>query len=540
MLFIFIFMSIIVKDVNYIHPDKEVLFQHIGFSLNSGQKAALIGNNGSGKSTLLNIIAGNLTSPEGEVICSASPYYVPQHFGQYNQLTIAQALHIDKKLEALHAILDGDASADNFTILDDDWNIEERSLAALDVWELGDFQLDQPFQTLSGGEKTKVFLAGIQIHSPVVILMDEPTNHLDHQNRQKLYSFIESTNATLLVVSHDITLLNELPFIFELSKNKITAYGGNYEFYKEQQEIQMTALQASLSEKEKEMRAAKKVARETAERKQKEDVRGKKRNEKKGVPRIMMGGLKDKAEKSSAKLKDIHQDKMSELKEGIKQLQNSLSDNQLMKLNLSPSSLHTGKILVTAKDVNFSYDGDRKLWDHPFSFEIRSGDRLAIKGRNGSGKTTLVKMITGQLQPGEGVLTKADFKYIYIDQEYSIIQPELTLLEQIDKYNTANLKDHELKTLLNRFLFPYAVWDKKCKSLSGGEKMRLLLCCLLTGNQAPDMIILDEPTNNLDIQSLEILSNVIKEYQGTIIVISHDHYFLDRIGIEKQINLNSE
>ncbi|MDR2921074.1 MAG: ATP-binding cassette domain-containing protein [Tannerella sp.] len=529
-------MSIIVKDVNYIHPDKDVLFQHIGFSLNSGQKAALIGNNGSGKSTLLNIIAGNLTTPAGEVICSASPYYVPQHFGQYNQLTIAQALQIDKKLKALHAILNGDVSADNFTLLDDDWNIEERSMAALDVWQLGNFNLDKPFRTLSGGEKTKVFLAGIQIHSPSVILMDEPTNHLDHQNRQKLYSFIESTNATLLIVSHDIALLNKLSVIFELSKNKITAYGGNYEFYKEQQEIQITALQASLSEKEKEMRAAKKVAREAAERKQKEDARGKKRNEKKGVPRIMMGGLKDKAEKSSAKLKDIHHDKMSELKEGIKQLQNNLPDNQSMKLNLNPSSLHTGKVLVTAKDVNLSYD-DKMLWNHPLSFEIRSGDRLAVKGRNGSGKTTLVKLITGQLQPGEGVLTKADFKYIYIDQEYSIIQSERTLLEQIDTFNTANLKDHELKILLNRFLFPYAVWDKKCKSLSGGEKMRLLLCCLLAGNQAPDMIILDEPTNNLDIQSLEILSNVIKEYQGTMIVISHDHYFFNKIGIEQQIEL---
>lgn len=535
MLFIFIFMSIIVKDVNYIHPDKEILFCHISFSLNSGQKAALIGNNGSGKSTLLNIIAGDLHPSEGEVICP-SPYYIPQHFGQYNQLTIAQALQIDEKLKALHAILNGDASSDNFTRLDDDWNIEERSLAALDIWELGSFQLDQPLHTLSGGEKTKVFLAGIQVHTPSVILMDEPTNHLDYRNRQKLYSFIESTNATLLIVSHDITLLNKLSFILELSKDKITAYGGNYDFYKEQQEIQMTALQASLSEKEKELRTAKKIARESAERKQKEDVRGKKRNEKKGVPRIMMGGLKDKAEKSSAKLKDIHHDKMNELKEGIKQLQNSLPDNQLLKLNLSPSSLHIGKILVTAKEVNFRYN-ENNLWEHPLNFEIRSGDRLAINGCNGSGKTTLVKIITGQLQPGEGILTKADFKSIYIDQEYSIIQSELTLLEQIDKYNTANLKDHELKTLLNRFLFPFSVWDKKCKSLSGGEKMRLLLCCLLTGNQAPDIILLDEPTNNLDIQSLNILSAVIKEYKGTIIVISHDHYFLNKIGVEKQIEL---
>lgn len=518
------------------HPDNEILFQDLSFAINKGQKVALIGNNGTGKSTLLHIIAGHLKPSEGEITSSSIPYYVPQHFGQYNQLTIAQALQIDQKIEALHRILNGDTSIDNFTQLDDDWNIEERSLSALSHWELESITFGQSMDTLSGGEKTKVFLAGLQIHTPEIILMDEPTNHLDIQSRQQLYAFIESTNATLLIVSHDITLLNKLSVVLELSKNKITTYGGNYDFYKEMQELQVNALQASLNEKEKELRNAKKVARETAERKQREDVRGKKRSERKGVPRIMMGVLKDNAEKSTARIKDVHQDKMADLKEDIRQLQKSIPDLQLMKLNFNPSSLHIGKILVTAKDVNFSY-GNKSLWNPPLTFEIRSGDRLAIKGRNGSGKTTLIKIITGRLQPQTGFFTTAQFRHIYIDQEYSIIQPKLTLLEQIQKFNTAKLQDHELKTLLNRFLFPYSVWDKKCESLSGGEKMRLMLCCLSAGNQAPDMIILDEPTNNLDIQSLDILSTVIKEYQGTIIVISHDYYFLDNINVKKQLEL---
>jgi len=527
-------MSIIGKGVCYTHPDHEILFHDINFSINKGQKVALIGNNGSGKSTLLRMIAGHLKSSEGEICYSSAPYYVPQHFGQYNQLSIAQALQIDKKLNALQGILNGDTSIDNFNELDDDWNIEIRSQEALSHWELESISFDQPMNTLSGGEKTKVFLAGIQIHSPEIILMDEPTNHLDIQSRQLLYSFIESVNDTLLIVSHDITLLNKLSIILELSKDRITTYGGNYDFYKEQQELQLNALHASLNEKEKELHTARKTAREAAERKQREDVRGKKRSERKGVPRIMMGVLKENAEKSTARLKDVHQDKMTNLKEDIRQLQKSIPDLQLMKLNFNPSSLHTGKILVTAKEINFCYN--ENLWNVPLTFEIRSGDRLAIKGKNGSGKTTLVKLITGQIKPAEGILSNADFKYVYIDQEYSIIQPDLTLLEQIEQFNTANLQDHELKTLLNRFLFPYTVWDKKCENLSGGEKMRLVLCCLSAGNQAPDMILLDEPTNNLDIQSLDILSTVIKAYQGTIIAISHDSYFLTQIGIDKQID----
>lgn len=531
-------MSIIVQDVSYIHPDKEFLFSNISFTVNKGQKVALIGNNGSGKSTLLRIIAGNLLPTTGEISCSSPPYYVPQHFGQYNQLTVAQALRIDKKLAALHAILEGDVSVENFTVLDEDWSIEERSLGALSLWGLEHVSLFHPMSNLSGGEKTKVFLAGIQIHEPSVVLMDEPTNHLDLWSRKKLYSFIESAHLTLLVVSHDITLLNTLSFIYELGKKEIKAYGGNYDFYKEQKEQQVGAMQASLDEKEKELRQAKKIAREVAERRQKDSVRGEKQAKKKGLPRIVMNQLGSKAENTTSKLKDIHAGKMDTLKEDIKQIQNSLPDNQLMKLNLNSSSLHTGKILLTAKEIDFKY-GEHILWQHPLSFQIKSGDRLSIKGRNGSGKTTLLKIITGDIEPQAGEIIKADFRYVYIDQEYSIIENSLTLLEQIEEYNTSHLHDHELKTLLNRFLFPHTVWNKKCESLSGGEKMRLVLCCLLVGENTPDMILLDEPTNNLDIQSSSILTSVIRNYKGSVLVVSHDLHFLQEINVDKSIDLMS-
>ncbi len=530
------FMSITLNDVSYIHPDKETLFDGVSLVVNKNQKVGLVGNNGSGKSTLLRIIGSQLIPSAGEIVCTSIPYYVPQHFGQYNDMTVASALGVENKIEALKAIESGDPSIENYSILNDDWTVMERSLGALFWWGLEHIQLDQLMYTLSGGEKTKVFLSGILIHSPSIILMDEPTNHLDLYSRKKLYTFIDSTHSTFIIVSHDITLLNTLPFIFELSAKGIIAYGGNYDFYKEQKEIQLSALHASLEDKDKELRAAKKLARETAERKQREDMRGKKRGEKKGIPRIMMNTLKDRAEKSTAKLKEVHGDKMNILKENIKKIQNSIPDNRLMKLDINPSFLHTGKILVTAIDINYSY-GKEKLWDKSVSFKIRSGDRLSLQGKNGSGKTTLVKMITGQLTPVTGQLTYADFEYIYIDQEYSLICNEYSLLEQIEKYNKSNLSDHELKTLLNRFLFPHHVWNNKCENLSGGEKMRLMLCCLLVGNKSPDMIILDEPTNNLDIENTQILTSVIKNYQGSILVVSHDSYFLNQINIIQYITM---
>ena len=544
-------MSISIQQISYIHPDKEVLFSDLNFAISKGQKLGLVGNNGCGKSTLLQIIAGQLSPSSGVIVRPDDLYYIPQHFGQYDSLTIAQALQIERKQQALHAILTGDVSNENFTILNDDWNIEERSIAALDLWGLGQFTLSYPMNLLSGGEKTRVFLAGMDIHHPSVILMDEPTNHLDSSGRQRLYDWVEKYRSTLLVVSHDRTLLNLLPEICELEKHQINYYGGNYEFYKEQKTLMQEALQQRIEEKEKALRIARKVARETAERRDKQNVRGEKSNIKKGVPRIVLNALQGKSEKSTSKLTGVHQEKAEKLTNERNQLRGSLSPTAALKTDFNSSSLHTGKILVTAKEINFSYHSNsinndiqensiskQQLWQAPVSFQLKSGDRLRIEGANGSGKTTLLKLITGQLQPQEGTLTRTDFSYVYLNQEYSIIDDRNSILEQAYAFNSRNLPEHEIKIILNRYLFPASEWDKSCRKLSGGEKMRLAFCCLMISNNTPDMFILNEPTNNLDIQSIEIITATIKNYAGTVIAISHDNYFIQEIGVEQCILLS--
>ena len=544
-------MSISIQQISYIHPDKEVLFSDLNFAISKGQKLGLVGNNGCGKSTLLQIIAGQLSPSSGVIVRPDDLYYIPQHFGQYDSLTIAQALQIERKQQALHAILAGDVSNENFTILNDDWNIEERSIAALDLWGLGQFTLSYPMNLLSGGEKARVFLAGMDIHHPSVILMDEPTNHLDSSGRQRLYDWVEKYRSTLLVVSHDRTLLNLLPEICELEKHQINYYGGNYEFYKEQKTLMQEALQQRIEEKEKALRIARKVARETAERRDKQNVRGEKSNIKKGVPRIVLNALQGKSEKSTSKLTGVHQEKAEKLTNERNQLRGSLSPTAALKTDFNSSSLHTGKILVTAKEINFSYHSNsinndiqensiskQQLWQAPVSFQLKSGDRLRIEGANGSGKTTLLKLITGQLQPQEGTLTRTDFSYVYLNQEYSIIDDRNSILEQAYAFNSRNLPEHEIKIILNRYLFPASEWDKSCRKLSGGEKMRLAFCCLMISNNTPDMFILDEPTNNLDIQSIEIITATIKNYAGTVIAISHDNYFIQEIGVEQCILLS--
>jgi ATPase subunit of ABC transporter with duplicated ATPase domains len=286
-------IMIVLQNLSYIHPNKDLLFDDINLTVNRQDKVALTGNNGAGKSTLLKIITGVLQPSSGVVKTSSKPYSIPQLFGQFNDLTIAQALGIEDKLKALKGILDGHVTEENMALLDDDWTIEERCSEALAYWGLDDLILTQKMETLSGGQKTKVFLAGISIHQPEIVLLDEPSNHLDVSGRALLYDFIESSSSTMIVVSHDRKLLNLLHPVCELSKRGIMVYGGNYDFYAEQKAIESNALNQDVKNKEKALRKAKEIERETAERQQKLDARGKKKQEKSGLPTIFMNTFRN-------------------------------------------------------------------------------------------------------------------------------------------------------------------------------------------------------------------------------------------------------
>ncbi len=209
-----------------------------------------------------------------------------------------------------------------------------------------------------------------------------------------------------------------------------------------------------------------------------------------------------------------------------------------LRIDFDDARLHEGKLLVSATGVNFGYTADKMLWSAPLDLEIRSGERIRLTGDNGSGKTTLVRLLTGELTPTVGTIHRAPgFSHLYLDQQYSAVCRDTTVLELAREHNLENLQDHEVKTRLNRALFPAAMWDKNSLTLSGGERMRLYLCCLMLSNHIPDMLILDEPTNNLDLSSLSVLTDVVQNYHGTLIVISHDSHFAGQIGITRNISL---
>lgn len=527
---------IILQDIVYQHTDKTTLFEGLSLSITHSGKTGLIGMNGAGKSTLLNIIKGELKPLSGTVVTTSKPYLVGQHFNFNEHETIADVLQINAKLMALRSILNGVVNQELLDQLEDDWTLEERLHQALSDWGLSQYHADTQMNALSGGQRTRVLLAGIQFHQARIVLMDEPSNHLDTDGRQILYDFVQNTDLCLLVVSHDRKLLNLMNNIAEIGNQKILLFGGNYEFYKEQKSLERNALHQSFIDVEKALRKARLIEKETIERRNKKDGRGKKKSEKAGMPKIVMNTLRNQAEKTTAKLKDVHEGKISELENKHSEIGKEVRIHQNMKFDFDSSHLHHGKTLFKADQINICYASE-KLWAKPLDLTIRSGERWHIKGLNGSGKTSLLKLILGEMSTDIGSIDRSDFSFVYLDQTYRIVSSDLSVYELAETFNQENLKEHEIKTRLNRFLFPENYWHKPCKLLSGGERMRLTLCCFSIRGKAPDMMVLDEPTNNLDVQNIEVLTQAIASFEGTLLVVSHDLIFIDEINITQELNL---
>ncbi len=528
-------MSIILHDITYHHPDRTPLFEHLNCSVESGGHVNLIGNNGAGKSTLLQIMAGRLAPAEGSVVTSSRPYYVPQQTGGTQGQTVAGALRADAKIKALQAILRGETNESHFETLADEWDIEEKVLKALADWQLEHILPEQPMHLLSGGEQTRVMLAGMQLHEPPIVLLDEPTNHLDLRGRRQLYRFIEKYKGALVVVSHDRSLLELNDTTLALAYGKLESYGGNYAFYKARREEQLNALQQNIHHQEKELKLAKKQAQLSKERKQRQDGRDREKPQS-GIPKIVANTMRNNSELSAAKSQAVHAEKIGGIAKELQQQRDVLGKEQLLQLRFPDSALHRGKKLVHAVGVNFAY-GEKDLWAEPLDFQVNSGDKIMIRGANGVGKTTLLKLMLGILLPTKGVLERAPCEIIYLDQQYSFINPGKTVYEQLEKFNRQHLQPAALKTLLHQYQLGIDLWDKKCAQLSGGEKMKLTICCLYVSNTHPDMIVLDEPGNNLDIGSLEVFTQAVKAYKGTVLLVSHDAVLAEELGMETFIDL---
>lgn len=524
-------------DLGYRLPDDHLLFTSLTFSFNE-IRSGLVGVNGIGKTTLLEILAGKLPSSSGSITRCGRISYLPQRAALDSRVTVAGAIRLADEIAASERVARGEPAPEDFDLIADRWDLPERIEMTFERLGLAHLDLDRSIESLSGGELTRVRIAGLLLEEPDFLILDEPTNHLDLPARDFIYRLVSEWKKGLIIVSHDRRLLSFVDQIAELSPNGLKFYGGNFEFYREQHRLEREAAENTLAGAEQRLKDARSIAQRTKERQQRRQSTGRKNALKKKIPRIVAGGLRRAAENSAGRLKGRHELKVESAQSEVKAARLNLPIEHQITIDLKSSRVIPNKRMIELIGVNYRYpDAPRMLWPAPLSLEIFGSERMWLKGPNGSGKSTLIDLICGRKQPSAGMARLGTERISLLDQKTGILDDSLTILANIRRYAPSR-PEHELRTLLGRFLFIRDDVLKPVSVLSGGERMRAGLACLLGGDQSPEILIADEPTNNLDLPSIEELVSAFRDYRGALIVVSHDTTFVEELGIERVVELS--
>ncbi|MDG4862588.1 ABC-F family ATP-binding cassette domain-containing protein [Streptomyces sp. T-3] len=524
--------SITCTALSFSWPDGTEVFDGLQTAFGTG-RTGLIGVNGSGKSTLLKLIAGELTPSEGAVRVAGDVGYLPQNVTLDTGLRVDAALGIAETRAALHAIEAGDASEANFTAVGDDWDVEERAIATLDQLGLGHIGLDRTIGEVSGGESVLLRLAALLLSRPGVLLLDEPTNNLDLYARRRLYAAVEAWSGVLVVVSHDRELLDLVDQIADLRTGEVVWFGGNFSAYEEALAIEQEAAERMVRVAETDLKRQKRELAEAHMKLARRVRYGNKMYAQKREPKIVMNARKREAQVSAGKHRIMHEEKLTQAKERLDEAVEAVRDDDEIRVDLPYTAVPPGRSVLTLSNLTLRYGACVKG-----EFELRGPERIALVGRNGAGKTTLLRTISGELEPESGeALTHVPLRFL--PQRLDVLDEGLSVAENVAR-QAPDATNNRIRARLARFLFKGAKADQQAATLSGGERFRAALAALLLAEPAPQLLMLDEPTNNLDMASVKQLTSALESYEGTLIVASHDLPFLESIGITRWLLLDGE
>ncbi|MFE1995413.1 ABC-F family ATP-binding cassette domain-containing protein [Streptomyces parvulus] len=517
--------SITCTSLSFAWPDGTPVFEGLDTAFGPG-RTGLVGVNGAGKSTLLKLIAGQLTPADGLVRVSGEIGHLPQNVTLDTALRVDEALGIAARRAALHAIEAGDASEEHFETVGDDWDVEERALATLGELGLGHVGLDRTVGEVSGGESVLLRLAALLLRRPDVLLLDEPTNNLDLYARRRLYAAVTSWPGVLVVVSHDRELLELVDQIADLRSGGITWYGGNLSAYEEALAVEQDAAERMVRVAESDLRRQKRELADAQVKLARRKRYGQKMWEQKREPKIVMGARKRAAQESAGKHRIMHEEKLAEARERLDDAVEAVRDDDEIRVDLPSTAVPPGRSVLTLRDLELRY-GARVEG----GFDLHGPERIALIGRNGAGKTTLLRTVAGELAPVAGEAT-AHVPLRFLPQRLDVLDGELTVAENVARF-APGATNNRIRARLARFLFRGARADQKAATLSGGERFRAALAALMLAEPAPQMLMLDEPTNNLDMASVRQLTGALESYEGALIVASHDMPFLESLGITR-------
>lgn len=511
-------------------PDGTGVFDDFQLAVGPG-RTGLIGLNGSGKSTLLRLIAGDLAPSDGSVRTTGEVGYLPQNLVLDTGLRVDEVLGIAATRAALHAIEAGDPSEEHFTAVGDDWDVEERARAALDELGLGHIGLERTIGEVSGGEGVLLRLAALLLARPGVLLLDEPTNNLDLYARRRLYDAVAAWSGVMVVVSHDRELLELVDQIADLRDGEVTWYGGNFSAYEEALTVEQEAAERMVRVAESDLRKQKRELAEAQVKLTKRVRYGQKMYDTKREPRAVMRMRKRTAQESAGKHRILHEERLAGAKERLDEAVEAVRDDDEIRIELPFTKVHPGRGVLRLSELTLRYGAEVKG-----EFEVRGPERIALVGRNGAGKTTLLRTIAGELEPVTGeAVTEVPLRFL--PQRLDVLDDALSVVENVARF-APDATNNRIRARLARFLFRGARADQPAGTLSGGERFRAALAALLLAEPAPQLLMLDEPTNNLDMASVGRLTAALESYEGALMVASHDVPFLESIGITRWLLLD--
>jgi ATPase subunit of ABC transporter with duplicated ATPase domains len=512
-------------------PDGYRLFDHLTFSLRA-ERVGLVGRNGSGKSTLLRIVAGLAEPAAGHVIRAGTVGTLAQDWPEH--LTIAAALGVADCLAVIARVVAGDGHEIDFDAAD--WTLSTRIEAALLEAGLPAIALDRTIATLSGGERTRIGIARLLLEAPDLLLLDEPTNNLDVAGRAAVHLLIQNWRGGVLVASHDRELLEMMDRIVELTPVGVRIVGGGWSAFAQMRDDAQARAASERERAEVQLRNARAEVQRRREAKERRDSAGRAFAARGTEPKILLGARAERAENSGGRGQRLAEGIIAEATEKAEQARARIDVLTPLTVAVPPTGLGAGTELLALEEVTTTV-GDRTFG--PWTLNITGPERIAIIGPNGTGKTTLLKLAMGLIAPSRGTVHRADGHAAMLDQHVTLLDPDQSILANVRRSNPS-LDARTAHAACARFAFRNVDALQPVGTLSGGERLRAGLACVLAGERPPRLLLLDEPTNHLDIHSIEILEQALRAFDGALLVVSHDATFLEAIGIERTLEVTAK
>jgi ATPase subunit of ABC transporter with duplicated ATPase domains len=520
------------EGVAYALADGRVLFSDL-HEVFDQRRTGLVGRNGIGKSVLARLLAGELAPSAGRIARGGAVHYLSQHIERHG--TVATLAGAQDVLSVLERIENGSADPADFDAVGERWDIRERLQSELERCGLPHLRPDTPAASLSGGEAMRVSLIGAWLSDADFLILDEPSNHLDRANRAALLAQLQRWPNGLLVISHDRELLAYMERMVELTPLGLRSYGGGYAFYADCKHVERESAQRQLDQRKLERKRETQAMREQQERQERRLAKGASDGRDANQARILLGGQKNRAQGTAGKLRQQHAAQQEQLSQRVREAMRQVAPSAAVAMHApgGPQASRLRLAELANAVLPYAPPATRNI-----SLTITGQQRIGVVGANGCGKSTLLKLLAGQLAPLAG---RCDVRACtaYLDQQLAGLMPQRSA---IDHLLAANREAGEatLRTHLAQIGLDAALAAASVETLSGGERLKVALACALYAHPPAQLLLLDEPSNHLDLASLEALEAMLRQYQGALMVVSHDAVFMQALRLTHHLQAGAD